>query len=264
MSGFKKYMVVPYVNSIEKPNDSFIENADRNMSDIIKDSKMPDDLKMQLYHQNLNKFLLKYDPESYGVTPTLVKLAKTVSDFIEHKNVSHVEEPSIKNEKIFEPSIKNEQFLDKPFKFESFTPAKTPFDENRYPSDYNYHEPSYYETNKDLYKLTGDDSINATVNYSNQDSLGHLDETVKTLNNTLIKNYEANTNPAANTRQNSRATHEQGEYGDVKIVKPVAQKKQNSKKLNTGLFGSNPKVQHSPQKNGSGQTWTTTESNKFF
>ncbi len=86
MANFRKYMVVPFVNKIEKPAESFVENADKNMSEIIKNPEIADDIKMKLYHQNLNKFLLKYDPETYGVTPTLAKLAQNVTDFLERKN----------------------------------------------------------------------------------------------------------------------------------------------------------------------------------
>ena len=69
-------MVVPYVNTIEKPKEIFVENADKNMTDVITEMNISDDLKMKIYHQNLSKFLLKYDPETYGVTPGLVKLAQ--------------------------------------------------------------------------------------------------------------------------------------------------------------------------------------------
>ena len=57
-----------------------------NMSDIINDHHLSDENKMKLYHQNLNKLLIKYDPETYGVTPTIAKLAKLVLDFINREN----------------------------------------------------------------------------------------------------------------------------------------------------------------------------------
>ena len=74
---------MPFVKTIEKPNDTMVNSFDKNMSDIISDSQLSDDNKLKLYHQNLNKFLLKYDPESYGVTPVLANLARVVMDFIQ-------------------------------------------------------------------------------------------------------------------------------------------------------------------------------------
>jgi hypothetical protein len=38
MTYFNKYLVVPYVSSIEKPSDDFIENANNTMSDAITDA----------------------------------------------------------------------------------------------------------------------------------------------------------------------------------------------------------------------------------
>jgi hypothetical protein len=110
MSNFKKYMVVPYVNKIEKPTESFIENADKSMSDIIMNPEIADDLKMKLYHQNLNKFLLKYDPETYEVTPTLAKLAQNVTEFLERKN--DFNPIKIIEEKILIPKIEVKDELD--------------------------------------------------------------------------------------------------------------------------------------------------------
>jgi len=140
-------MVVPYVNSIEKPNDSFIENADKNMTEIIKDPKIPDDLKMKLYHQNLNKFLMKYDPETYGITPTLTMLAKTVTDFIEKNK-------EMKNSETKEniPSFKKE------------TPKKEFNATNLFgnESNYPYSSQNYFDMNKDIYKFTADQSINTS------------------------------------------------------------------------------------------------------
>jgi translation elongation factor EF-G len=86
MANFKKFMVVPYVYKIEKPSDSFIENAEKNMSEIIENSEIADDLKMKLYHKNLNKFLLKYDPKTYGVTPVIAKLASKCNKFYRKKH----------------------------------------------------------------------------------------------------------------------------------------------------------------------------------
>jgi len=40
-------MVVPYVNTIEKPKEIFVENADKNMTDVITDMNIADDLKIK-------------------------------------------------------------------------------------------------------------------------------------------------------------------------------------------------------------------------
>ena len=60
-------------------------------------NNIPDDLKMKIYHQH--QFLLKYDPNTYGVTPMLAKLAQTLNEFI-NKNERHEEliEAQIKQE----------------------------------------------------------------------------------------------------------------------------------------------------------------------
>ena len=80
----KKYRVVPYVNDIEKPTESYLENLDKNMSNIISDEKVPDDQKLKLYSKNLNNFLLKYDPDSFGTAPAITKLAKVVTKYLEN------------------------------------------------------------------------------------------------------------------------------------------------------------------------------------
>ena len=142
-------MVVPFLNPIEKPTENFIENADKNMTDVITDMKMSDDLKMKIYHQNLSKFLLKYDPETYGVTPALVKLAQTVMEFVSNKS----KEPSQ-----IETSIKNEFIT---------TPQFTPKNEKKEPNSrkklsFELSEPSTkkdYTMNNDYYRLN-DSSIN--------------------------------------------------------------------------------------------------------
>ena len=85
MNHTKKYLVVPFVKSIESPNESMVNNLDQNMSEIIEDKDLTDDNRMKLYYNTLNKFLLKYDPETHGVSPSLTKLAKIVEDFIEKK-----------------------------------------------------------------------------------------------------------------------------------------------------------------------------------
>ena len=188
-------MVVPYVNMIEKPKESFVENADKNMTDVITDSNISDDLKMKIYHQNLSKFLLKYDPETYGVTPALVELARTVSEFVDKNNKEQIKaDAQIKIEPKDTPKVspikikKREQSSKKKLEFENATPLIA--------NDYNM--------NNDYYKIT-DSSINK----------GDYSKLELSPNNTLLKNFEANIEPSKNTRQNKKeATHHQGLYGD--------------------------------------------------
>ena len=199
-------MVVPYVNKIEKPSDSFIENADKGMSDIIENSEIADDLKMKLYHQNLNKFLLKYDPETYGVTPVLAKLAQNVTNFLE-RNTSE-SNLATKKETIDPPANsfkkENNDFVD---------------DMSFYPNDKNY------DTNTDYYRLFNEtpSTINKTLFNDKVSPEIKKTETQEQTNN-LIDFYEQNTNPAANTRSKSEATHSSGRFGDktpIKILPPV-------------------------------------------
>ena len=110
MTHIKKYIVVPFVSPIEKPFENFIENADKKMSGAITDTKMSDDLKMKIYHQNLNKFLLKYDPNTYGVTPMLAKLAQSVTDFIDQNKEQDmsIQSSKVKQEILDSPIYKNQ------------------------------------------------------------------------------------------------------------------------------------------------------------
>jgi hypothetical protein len=222
MANFKKFMVVPYVNKIEKPSDSFIENADKSMSEIIENSEIADDLKMKLYHKNLNKFLLKYDPETYGVTPVLAKLAQNVTNFIE------------RNKSESKSAIK-EEMIDPPAK--SFKKENNDFvdDMSFYPNDKNY------DTNTDNYRLFYETQTPSTINKTlfNDKISPEINkiETQEQTNN-LIDLYEQNTNPAASTRSKSEATHSSGRFGDktpTKIHPPVK------------ITIPNQRVQHSPK-----------------
>jgi hypothetical protein len=107
MNFTKKYLVVPYVQNLEKPSESHLENLNKNMTDIIQDKNIPSDQKIKLYNKNLNEFLLKYDADSFGVAPTLTKIANLVSKFIEDNNsnsaqneLSNVFENNINSSKI--------------------------------------------------------------------------------------------------------------------------------------------------------------------
>jgi hypothetical protein len=82
MNFSKKYIVVPYIKTIEKTNESMVNTLDKNMSDIITDKELNDVEKMKLYNQALNKLLIKYDPDTHGVSSAISKLAQIVSDFV--------------------------------------------------------------------------------------------------------------------------------------------------------------------------------------
>ena len=101
MNYTKKYLVVPYVQNLEKPTEIYLENLNKNMSDIIHDKKIPADEKIKLYNKNLTNFLLKYDADSYGVAPTLSKLADIVSKFIHNNNSNFAQD----NSNVFEKNI---------------------------------------------------------------------------------------------------------------------------------------------------------------
>ena len=45
MNHSKKFLVVPYVNNLEKPSDGLLQNLDKNMSDIINDKSLAPDQK---------------------------------------------------------------------------------------------------------------------------------------------------------------------------------------------------------------------------
>ncbi len=96
MQHTKKYMVVPFVNSME-PQETYIQDQDKNMSKVISNTNLSPDTKMKLYSQSLNRFLLKYDPNSVGMAPTLTKLAKIVTDYLENKQDPQKIDNDLKN-----------------------------------------------------------------------------------------------------------------------------------------------------------------------
>jgi len=189
----KKFRVVPYVsNSLQKPSENYIEALDNKMKNIIANKTLPDDYKVKLYHQNLNKFLLKYDPESYGVAPSITKLIKIVGDYIEKKNnielidkdLAHVfkVENIKKEDELGESEIKNEP--QKKLNFNS--PG-----EDSLADEYNF--------NENFYKL------NPSVSYLNNNENSYINKS--DLNDSI---FETNTKPAANTRSQNIASHPEG------------------------------------------------------
>jgi hypothetical protein len=247
MTHFKKYLVVPYVSSIEKPSEDFIENANKTMSDAITDTTMPDDLKMKIYHQNLNQFLLKYDPNTYGVTPMLAKLAQSVNEFI-YKNQRH-EEP-------IESQIKQE-IPDSPlFKNNLVTPPSIL--KKKFNDSYVYNTDNAYDMDNNNYKLGVDFDINTPHTEQNQ---SNLDITKNIHQESLLNNYEKGAEPHLNTRSKKEATHSQGSYGDYNPANvPLKSTKTTKSPLKNNVGPTKP-LKDNKKQNGRGAEWAT---KKFF
>jgi hypothetical protein len=193
MKHAKKFRVVPYMaNNLQKPNENYIEALDNNMKNIIANNTLPDDYKVKLYHQNLNKFLLKYDPESYGVAPSITKLIKIVGDYIEKKNnieiidkdlanVFKVENIKKENE-LSETAIKNE--TQKKLNFNS--PEEESLSEK-----FNFNDNFY--------------NLNPSVSFLNNNENSYINKS--DFNDSI---FEPTTKPSANTRSQKIASHSEG------------------------------------------------------
>lgn len=203
MNHTKKYLVVPFVKTIESPNESMVNNLDQNMSEIIEDKDLTDDDRMKLYYNNLNKFLLKYDPETHGISPSLTKLAKNVEDFIEKNNESKKTSLEVKdnydeslnltketnnsnydmlNDNLNTSSVENNEFLKSSPK-NLFTPKQS--------------------KQKAIFSPKSESPEN-NVFYS--PSTEHI-----------LNKYEAKTNPASNLRNSKVASHSEGLEPNINI-----------------------------------------------
>jgi hypothetical protein len=182
MQHTKKYMVVPFVNSMEKPQDTYIQNQDKNMSNVITNTNLSPDTKIKLYSQSLNRFLLKYDPNSIGMTPTLTKLAKIVTEYLENKQ----------DPKIIDNDLKN----------------VIPDDSSSYTLD-----KTLPSLDLGFLNLNNDDVNLSDIKFNS----GFLDESEKFETPEIRhskKNqehlYHSATKPSQNTRSNTTATHSEG------------------------------------------------------
>jgi len=110
MEHTKKYLVVPYVKNIEKPSESYLQNINQNMDEILYDNKLAPDIKLKLYSKKLNNFLLKYDPDSFGLAPTLTKLAKVITNYLNNDNDPKVIEKDLKP--LFDTPKDNKPYMD--------------------------------------------------------------------------------------------------------------------------------------------------------
>jgi len=202
MNHSKKYIVVPYVKSIENPNDSLVNNYDQKMSEIINDSQLSDANKMKLYHQSLNKFLLKYDPETYGVTPTLVKLAKVVQDFI-HTNDQHIvkdiKEPN--NEDDDDNDDDDEESMNLQMN-DSFLDSQN----DKIKIHKSHNSPNDYDDKKNEFLNTAIYSANETP--AKKRAMEDKYYSPETEN--ILSNFEKEIQPAQNLRNKKAATHSKG------------------------------------------------------
>jgi len=185
-------MVVPYVKSIENSDESMVNDLGKNMSDIINDHHLSDENKMKLYHQNLNKLLIKYDPETYGVTPTIAKLAKLVLDFInrENDNNNDIEKSFFEGE---EKSQRNDLSQNENTLFLDKNAYDTPKYKNKSENILNPDTPKRKVIFKANTFLKSPDDIEQY--YSPNTEL-------------ILQNYEKNTKPYNNLRSVTQATND--------------------------------------------------------
>ena len=189
----KKYLVVPYVNTLEKPAENEIQNLDKNMTDVITDKNLADDSKMKLYSQNLNRFLLKYDPNSYGVTPTIAKLAQVVSDYLENNNSPQKLEQDLMPLFVKTDESSNNSSLNSPRYM-----SKLPFN------------PHYYNiASKDMSLL----ETSVADKTAEVDTSQYIAQTSKKPTNKKKQEdpiFDEATKPTKNTRSHGPATHHEG------------------------------------------------------
>ena len=206
MNHTKKYLVVPYVQNLEKPSESYLENLNKNMSDIIQDKHLAADEKIKFYSKNLNNFLLKYDPDSFGVAPTLTKLAEIVTRFIENNNNPIVVEKDLTN--LFENNINSSQNFENPRMTNNSSPINLSLPSSS--SNSSRQEPTNSLRNT-LSVTNLDESNNNNVN---EDFL----EFSKDLNSDSFGFPQA-TRVTANLRSKGPATHAEGIAANTRSLK---------------------------------------------
>jgi len=209
MNHTKKYLVVPFVKSIESPNESMVNNLDQNMSEIIEDKDLTDDNRMKLYYNTLNKFLLKYDPETHGVSPSLTKLAKIVEDFIEKNN--EIKNTSLEVKDNYDDSLNSTKESNSSNYDMLNDNLNTSFVEN---NEYLKSSPKYLLTPKQskLKEIISPKSESPENNAFYSPSTEHI-----------LKNFEANTNPASNLRNLRAASHSEGLKPNINIGAKMTQ-----------------------------------------
>jgi hypothetical protein len=281
MNFTKKYLVVPYVQNLEKPSESHLENLNKNMTDIIQDKNIPSDQKIKLYNKNLNEFLLKYDSDSFGVAPTLTKIANLVTKFVEDNNSN-----SVQNElsNVFENNINSSQINSLNSNYN--TPMRNNLTDSIIGTDKSLNTSNKISNSR----LSKTDSIQSDPNLSedfsnlfenNNNSLiiptaSNFAKQKKALiedNNFDSFGFPKGTNPTANLRSKGFATHQEGLQtrslnlpANVTLPSPISpnqnfinsdrRDKKNKYKNNSSSNSSNGKKQ-----TGRGFVWKT---KKFF
>jgi len=247
----KKFRVVPYVShQLQKPSENYVENLDNNMTRIIKDKNLPDDYKIKLYHQNLNKFLMKYDPESYGVAPSITKLVKVVGDYLEKKNTIELIDRDLKT--VFKENFKkevsseNEEENDENKKKLSYL-AKNSFNKGSDLIEKSI-ERNNLEFNDNYYRFNPNYSLFNNESYINNDS---------DLNSDSI--YPSATKISRNTRSQTEATHPEGLQTVSRNIKKVTEPKDQFEEEEKNRKKSAKTARTPPNKNVN-----TLERNSFF
>jgi hypothetical protein len=174
MEHTKKYLVVPYVKNIEKPSESYLHKLDQNMDEILYDNKLAPDIKLKLYSKNLNNFLLKYNPDSFGLAPTLTNLARVITNYLNNDN----------NPKVIEKDLK--PLFDtpndyKPFFNNNLFEKKNPNDKNRSfnQNAFDYH--NYQSDNDSSNSINSTDKLDTNITYDQNDEEDN--ETFQTVSN---------------------------------------------------------------------------------
>ena len=281
MNFTKKYLVVPYVQNLEKPSESHLENLNKNMTDIIQDKNIPSDQKIKLYNKNLNEFLLKYDADSFGVAPTLTKIANLVTKFVEDNNSN-----SVQNElsNVFENNINSSQINSLNSNYN--TPMRNNLTDSIIDTDKSLNTSNKISNSR----LSKTDSIQSDPNLSedfsnlfennNNSLIIPTASNIATQKKALIEDnnfdsfgFPKGTNPTANLRSKGFATHQEGLQtrslnlpANVTLPSPInpnqnfinsdRRDKKNKYKNNSSSNSSNGKKQ-----TGRGFLWKT---KKFF
>lgn len=199
MEHTKKYLVVPYVKNIEKPSESYLQNINQNMDQILYDNKLAPDIKLKLYSKSLNNFLLKYDPDSFGLAPTLTKLAKVITNYLNNAN----------DPKVIEKDLK--PLFDSPKDYKHNLFEKNQNDKNSYfnQNTFDYHN-KYYQSDNDSINTKSPDKLDTNITFDQSDEENEEFQTVsndKSLNNTNQSEILASSSnyPPTSTKRHTRS-----------------------------------------------------------
>ena len=189
-------------------------------------------MKLKLYSKNLNTFLAKYDPDSFGLAPTLTKLAEVVTKYLDSNKDPLKLEQDLKP--LFDNTLNNESNYEN-----NFYNSNKNSNETLNNSAFNKADYSISPGNEFLERNEGDDDFKSFLNTSNSSNLlENLNN--KKRNNNLLENFSNGISPSqpfANTRSsNKEPSYAQG-------IQP--QKRQ---KLKTEILPANPNRSFTDQK----------------